>query len=47
VIAREYGFDNWANLKAHAGALSDDPMEALTAAVKANDAPLLRQVLER
>ena len=47
VIAREYGFDNWANLKAHVGALSDDPMEALTAAVKANDAPLLRQVLER
>jgi len=47
VIAREYGFDNWANLKVHVGALSDDPMEALTAAVKANDAPLLRQVLER
>jgi ankyrin repeat protein len=47
VIAREYGFDNWANLKAHVGALSDDPMEALTAAIKANDAPLLRQVLER
>ena len=47
VIAREYGFDNWANLKAHVGALSDDPMEALTAAIKANDAPLLRQVLEQ
>ena len=47
VIAREYGFDNWANLKAHVGALSDDPMEALTAAIKANDAPLLRQLLER
>src|SRR5271154_2770668 len=47
VIAREYGFENWANLKAHVGALSDDPMEALTAAIKANDAPLLRQVLER
>jgi ankyrin repeat protein len=47
VIAREYGFDNWANLKAHVGALSDDPMEALTAAIKANDAPLLRQVLAR
>jgi len=47
VIAREYGFDNWANLKAHVGALSDDPMEALTAAIKANDALLLRQVLER
>jgi ankyrin repeat protein len=47
VIAREYGFDNWANLKAHVGVLSDNPMEALTVAIKANDAPLLRQVLER
>src|ERR1700753_2264174 len=47
VIAREYGFDNWANLKVHVGALSDDPMEALTTAIKATDAPLLRQILER
>jgi ankyrin repeat protein len=47
VIAREYGFDNWANLKAQVGALSDDPVEALTAAVKANDAHLVRQVLAR
>jgi ankyrin repeat protein len=47
VIAREYGFDNWANLKAQVGALSDDPVEALTGAIKANDAPLVRQVLAR
>ena len=47
VIAREYGFDDWAKLKAHVGALSDDPVEALTAAVKANDAQLLRDVLSR
>jgi ankyrin repeat protein len=47
VIAREYGFDNWANLKAQVGTLSDDPVEALTAAIKANDAPLVRQVLAR
>ncbi len=47
VIAREYGFDNWPNLKVHVGALSDDPMEALTAAIKANDATLLRQVLQQ
>ncbi len=47
VIAREYGLDNWANLKAQVGALSDDPVEALTAAIKANDAPLVRQVLAR
>ena len=45
VIAREYGFDTWANLKVQIGALSDDPMEALTAAIKANEAALLRQVL--
>jgi ankyrin repeat protein len=47
VIAREYGFDSWANLKAQIGALSDDPVEALTAAIKANDGSLVRQVLAR
>jgi ankyrin repeat protein len=47
VIAREYGLDSWTKLKAHVAALSDDPVEALTAAIKANDAPLLRQVLKR
>ena len=47
VIAREYGLDNWANLKAQVGTLSDDPVEALTGAIKANDAPLVRQVLAR
>jgi len=47
VIAREYGFDNWTNLKAQVGALCDDPVEALTAAIKANDAALVRQVLAR
>jgi hypothetical protein len=47
VIAREYGFADWAKLKAHVGSLSDDPVEAFTAAIKANDAPLLRQVLAR
>src|SRR6202012_4766840 len=47
VIAREYGFDNWANLKVHVGALSDDPMNALTAAIKANEAALLQQALVR
>jgi ankyrin repeat protein len=47
VIAREYAFANWAKLKAHVESLSDDPVEALTAAVKENDGPLLRQVLGR
>jgi ankyrin repeat protein len=46
-IARQYGFDNWAKLKAHVEALCDDPVEALTAAIKANDASLVRQVLAR
>ncbi len=47
VIAREYGFDHWAGLKVHVASLSDNPMEALSAAIKANDATLLRQVLNR
>ncbi|MGC2399649.1 MAG: ankyrin repeat domain-containing protein [Acidobacteriaceae bacterium] len=47
VIAREYGFDNWTKLKIHVSALSDDPMEALTVAIKANDAALAREVLDR
>jgi ankyrin repeat protein len=47
VIAREYGFDNWAKLKVHVGSLSEDPMEALTAAIQANDAALAREVLNR
>ena len=47
VIAREYGFDDWAKLKAHVGNLSGDPLDALTVAVKANDADQVRQVLAR
>ncbi len=47
VIAREYGFDSWPSFKLHIEAQSEDPVEALTAAVKANSAPLVRQVLAR
>jgi ankyrin repeat protein len=47
VIAREYGFDNWAGLKTQVASLSGNPMEGLSAAIKANDAPLLRQILKR
>jgi hypothetical protein len=47
VIAREYGFDTWPALKLHVEADSEDPVEALTAAVKANRASLVRQVLAR
>lgn len=46
-IAREYGFDTWAGLKGHVESSSEDPVEALTRAVRANDAALLRQVLKR
>ena len=49
VLAREYGFDNWAKLKerVQASATASDPAEALKAAVVANDAVRAREVLER
>src|ERR1700728_3819279 len=47
VIAREYGFDTWPNLKLHVDVASDDPVEALTAAIKADNASLVRDVLIR
>src|ERR1700744_4854573 len=45
VIAREYGFDTWPALKLHIELGSTDAIEALIAAIKANDAHLVRQVL--
>jgi ankyrin repeat protein len=47
VIAREYGFDTWTQLKVYVGSLSSDPMEALSAAIQANDAALASEVLNR
>jgi ankyrin repeat protein len=47
VIAREYGFDSWPALKLHIDITSEDPLEALTAAIKTNNAPLVRDVLTR
>ncbi len=47
VLAREYGFDNWTKLKAHVLTLCDQPIAALQAAIKANDASLVRRVLAR
>jgi hypothetical protein len=47
VIARELGFDTWPMLKLHIEAASEDPVEALTAAVKANSASLVRDILTR
>jgi hypothetical protein len=45
VIAREYGYDTWPLLKLDVGASSQDPVEALISAIKANSAPLVREVL--
>jgi len=47
VIAHEYGFDTWPALKFHIEAGSEDPVEALTAAVKANSASVVADVLAR
>ncbi|MDE3215536.1 MAG: ankyrin repeat domain-containing protein [Gemmatimonadota bacterium] len=48
VIAREYGFRTWAQLKHHVRSLaSDDPMIALSAAVRLGDAVRVRDVLHR
>jgi ankyrin repeat protein/predicted enzyme related to lactoylglutathione lyase len=47
VLAREYGFDTWPQLKAHVDLASEDPAQALSAAIQANNAALVRQVLAR
>jgi len=47
VIAREYGFESWPKLKARVESLSEDPVEALTAAINADDAALVREVIAR
>jgi len=47
VIARERGFDTWPALKSHIIATSENPTEALIAAIKADDASLVRDALSR
>src|SRR5580692_7206380 len=47
VVALEYGFDAWPQLKAHVESLSDDPAAVLTAAIKSNDAARVRNALTR
>jgi ankyrin repeat protein len=47
VIAREYGFDTWPALKLHIALASENPAEALTAAIKADNASLVRDVFAR
>ena len=47
VIAREYGFDTWPALKLHIEVASEDAMQALSVAIKTNQAALVRDVLSR
>src|ERR1700734_442921 len=47
VIAREYGFDTWPALKLHIELSSAEPVEALIAAIKADNPKLVREVLTR
>ncbi|HKE91041.1 MAG TPA: ankyrin repeat domain-containing protein [Gemmatimonadales bacterium] len=46
-LARDYGFASWAKLKAHVEAIGADPPAELVAAIHANDASRVREVLER
>ena len=43
VVAREYGFETWPALKLHVEMASEDAVEVLITAIKANDASLVRQ----
>jgi len=50
VIAREYGFASWPKLKEHVESVlveTGEPLELLKKAFHANDAPLMRKLLER
>ncbi len=47
VIAREYGFDSWPKLKARVETLAEDAAETLKAAIRSDDAGLVREVIAR
>jgi ankyrin repeat protein len=47
VLAREYGFDTWTALKVHIGMNSEDPTEALSVAIHADNPALVRALLIR
>jgi len=47
VLAREHGFETWPELKLHIEMSSDDPAEALSAAIKSDKAEQVREVLRR
>jgi hypothetical protein len=46
-LAKEYGFASWTKLKSHVEVLGVPPAEALKAAVCDNDAPRVREILDR
>ncbi|MDE3196158.1 MAG: ankyrin repeat domain-containing protein [Acidobacteriota bacterium] len=46
-LAREYGFPSWAELKVYVEARSMTPGQSLTAAIRAQDAVRVRQLLDR
>ena len=46
-LATEYGFASWAKLKAYVESLSLTPAEALTAAIRAQDAARVAELLDR
>jgi hypothetical protein len=46
-LSKEYGFHNWADLKAHVQALTLSPAEALKTAVCDNDAARVRDLLQQ
>ena len=46
MVAREYGFASWTQLKRHVESLTVDPVDALVAAVKANDVDAAKRLLE-
>jgi ankyrin repeat protein len=47
VIAREYGFDGWADLEAHVEALTSDDPEGLMSAIEADDVAGVRLMLKQ
>ena len=47
LLARDYGFASWAKLKTHVESIAADPPAELVAAIHANDANRVRDVLER
>ena len=46
MVARDYGFASWTQLKRHVETLTVNPVDALVSAVKANDVDAAKRLLE-